>query len=249
VLLLPAGNPSEWTGPTGNNTWLLAGPPSVLVDAGVGREEHLDAIARSLSGAPLDLVLLTHGHVDHVAGVPMLRARWPGVDVRGSGERPLVDGEVVRAGRTVLEALHTPGHAPDHFCFLDRDTRDVYCGDLARLGGTIVIPAGRGGDLRAYLESLRRIRALEPRRLLPAHGPVVDEPRKLLDAYIVHRGIRTEQIRLALADGQTTVDGIVARLYPGLSERLLEAARDTVRAHLEFICPERNRGEESGPSQ
>ena len=103
----------------------------------------------------------------------------------------------------------------------------------------MVIPAGRGGDLRAYLDSLRRIRALEPSRLLPAHGPIVTEPRRLLDAYIVHRGIRTEQIRLALEDGLETVDAIVERLYPGLSERLLEAARDTVRAHLAFMQSEK----------
>ena len=249
MLLLPAGNPSEWTGPTGNNTWLHVGPPSILIDAGVGDAAHLEAMARSLAGAPLDLVLVTHGHVDHVAGVPMLRARWPAVDVRGGGERPLTDGELIHAGDTVLEALHTPGHAPDHFCFLDRGTGEVYCGDLARLGGTVVIPAGRGGDLRAYLGSLRRIRALAPPRLLPAHGPVVTEPRKLLDAYIVHRGIRTEQIRLAIADGVTGLDAIVERLYPGLSAQLLEAARDTVRAHLEFIGPERSRGVESERTQ
>ena len=239
MLLLPAGNPSEWTGPTGNNTWLHLGPRSVLIDAGIGDGAHLAAIARALAGASLDLVLVTHGHVDHVSGVPMLRERWPALDVRGGGEGPLEDGDLIAAGGTTLEALHTPGHAPDHFCFFDRGTRDVYCGDLARLGGTVVIPAGRGGNLRAYLESLRRIRALSPRRLLPAHGPIVDEPKKLLDAYIVHRGIRTEQIRLAIADGRTSVDAIVERLYPGLSDRLLDAARDTVRAHLEFMESER----------
>ena len=242
MILLHAGNASEWTGPTGNNTWHYPSRPSVLIDAGEGGEEHLDALVKALAGAPLDVVLLTHGHVDHVSGVPALRARWPRLEVRGDRGRPLSDGELIVAGGTTLEAVHTPGHAPDHYCFLDRRTRDVYCGDLARTGGTVVIPAGRGGDLRAYLESLRRIRALAPARLLPAHGPIVTEPRKLLDAYILHRGIRTEQIRLALDDGVTSVDAIVARLYPGLSERLLDAARDTVRAHLEFMQAEGREG-------
>lgn len=239
MLLLRAGNPSEWTGPTGNNTWLYVGPPSVLIDAGVGDEAHLDEIARALNGAPLDAVLVTHGHVDHVAGLPMLRARWPAIEVRGGDGRPLDDGEIISAGEATLEAIHTPGHAPDHFCFLDRHTRDVFCGDLARMGGTVVIPASRGGDLRAYLDSLRRIRALSPVRLLPAHGPIVIEPRKLLDAYIVHRGIRTEQIRLAIADGQTTIDAIVERLYPGLPDNLRDAACETVRAHLHYMESER----------
>ena len=40
----------------------------------------------------------------------------------------------------------------------------------------MVIPAGQGGDLRAYLASLRRVRDVHPRRLLPGHGPIIDDP-------------------------------------------------------------------------
>src|SRR5687767_7338472 len=173
VKLLGAGNASEWTGPTGNNTYLFVGPPALLIDAGVGDSGHVEAIARALKGAPLDVLLITHGHTDHVAGVPALTARWPRVVVRGGPGEPLRDGEIFEAGSIRLRAVHTPGHAPDHFCFVDIDARDVYCGDLARIGGTVVIPASRGGDLAEYLESLRRVRTLNPPRLLPAHGPVV----------------------------------------------------------------------------
>jgi glyoxylase-like metal-dependent hydrolase (beta-lactamase superfamily II) len=205
----------------------------VLIDAGVGDAAHLDAIAEALDDAALDLVLITHGHVDHAAGAPALARRWPGVVVRGGGVgNPLEDGENFRAGGTSLLAVHTPGHAPDHYCFLDESTRDVYCGDLARIGGTVVIPASRGGSLREYLASLERIRALQPRRLLPAHGPVVTDPQGLIGEYLAHRAARERQIVDALKDGCTRVEDLVARIYPELSPSLRGAAEETVRAHL-----------------
>jgi glyoxylase-like metal-dependent hydrolase (beta-lactamase superfamily II) len=108
-LLIPAGNPSEWTGPSGNNTWLLLGAEPALVDAGVGRPEHVEAIARALDGAPLARVLITHSHPDHVAGLPALLTRWPGLRVfpEGGGSG-YVDHEVL-AGSGRLEIVPTPG--------------------------------------------------------------------------------------------------------------------------------------------
>ena len=232
MILLPAGNPSAWTGPTGNNTYFLAGAVPTLIDAGVGNPDHLEALARALDGAPLAQVLLTHGHVDHVAGVPALRARWPAVDVRqfGTGAHPLLDGERIAAGDAACTVLHTPGHAPDHCCFVAG--ADVLCGDLARIGGTIVIPASRGGDLSAYLASLRRVRDSNPARLLPAHGPIVDDPCTLIDEYLAHRRLRDEQIIDALRHGPSSPAAIVTRVYGALPHLLQDAAVDTVLAHL-----------------
>jgi len=232
-VLLAANNASEWTGPTGNNTYLLPGPPSMLIDAGIGDPAHLDALGRELAAAALDLVLITHHHVDHSAGVPALLERWPGVVVRGGGAgAPLVDGESFPCGSTTLRAIHTPGHAPDHFCFFDETSREVYCGDLARIGGTVVIPASRGGDLGDYLRSLERLRNLRPSSLLPAHGPIVEDPARVIDAYLAHRRERHEEILAALADGLRTPAEIVARVYPALPRGLVAAAEDTVLAHL-----------------
>ena len=118
-ILLPAHNASTWTGPTGNNTYLLPGAVPTLIDAGVGKPEHVDAVAHALGGRPLALVLITHGHSDHVNGVPALVARWPDVRVRqfGAGNEPILDGEVIAAGDGAVTAIHTPGHAADHCCF------------------------------------------------------------------------------------------------------------------------------------
>jgi len=225
-ILIPAGNPSEWTGPTGNNTWLLPGREAALVDAGVGDAGHIAALTSALDGAPLVRVLITHWHPDHVKGLPALRDKWPGVTVVDA------PGPEVPAGDGTLEIVATPGHAPDHLCFFDRASGDLYCGDMARRGGTIVIPARKGGDLRAYLASLELMRALAPTRLLPGHGPIVDDPIALIDEYLAHRQKREQQILQAMLEGARTVDEIVRRVYPALPESLSGAAADSVRAHL-----------------
>jgi ribonuclease/clavin/mitogillin len=225
-ILIPAGNASDWTGPTGNNTWLLLGERPALIDAGTGEPSHLEALERALDGAPLARVFITHWHPDHVKGLPALKDRWPKLEVI---EQP---GPPLAAGDRSLEIIPTPGHSPDHLCFFDRAAGDLYCGDLARRGGTIVIPARKGGDLRLYLESLKQIRGLAPARLLPGHGPIVDDPIVLIDEYLAHRAEREQQILKALLEGARTVPDIVKRVYPALPESLSEAAADSVRAHL-----------------
>src|SRR5918996_3671919 len=105
-ILILAGNPSEWTGPTGNNTWLIPGREPALVDAGTGQSEHVDAIARALGGAALARVLITHWHPDHVSGLPALRARWRRLAVIDAPGAP------VPAGDGFLEIVPTPGHSP-----------------------------------------------------------------------------------------------------------------------------------------
>lgn len=228
VRVIGARNPSEWTGPGGNNTYVMMGLAPALVDAGTGMPAHLDEIAEALAGAPLAVVLITHGHPDHASGLPALLARWPSAKV----VRYPDEGAVVAAGDVHLRPIRTPGHAPDHLCFFEPVSRDLFCGDLLRTGGSIVIPASQGGNVREYVASLRRMRALGPVRLLPGHGSVVDDPDPLFDQYLRHREEREAQVAAALRRGLTTADAIAASLYPGLEGRLLAAAVDTVRAHM-----------------
>ncbi len=231
-ILLPAGNASSWTGPTGNNTWLLSGETPTLIDAGVGNADHIEAIDRALQGAPLASVLITHGHPDHASGAPALAARWPAVRIRrfGSARDPLIDNEQIAAGNSWLTVMHTPGHAPDHCCFVAAN--DVFCGDLVRLGGTVVIPASQGGDLAQYLASLERVRTMNPERLLPGHGPIIEDPAAIIEQYLRHRAEREAQVIDALKAGCRTPRQIVIRLYSGLPPELLPAATESVMAHL-----------------
>ena len=226
-----------WTGPTGTNTYLLPGTNAALIDAGVGNPAHLESIAAGLSGRPLALVLLTHSHSDHASGVPAVLERWPDTIVRPATQ-PFTDGERIAAGDRMLTALYTPGHAPDHYAFFDEERREVFSGDLVRMGGTVVVPGSRGGDLRAYLRSLARIRDLEPRRLWPGHGPAIESPEKLIAEYVAHRETRDAQILAALRDGRATPAEIVRVVYPFLPPALFPAAEDSALAHLKKLLDE-----------
>lgn len=241
VVALHAENPGPITG-AGNWTYLLRGPHPLLVDAGVGMPQHLDAMAAATPAGP-ERVVVTHAHEDHAAGAPALAGRfpaarfaklpWPERDqalpVRWE---PLADGDVLDTGSGPLTVVHTPGHAPDHVVLWHAASRTAFTGDLLVLGGTVVVPASGGGRLTDYLASLRRLAALGPVRALPAHGPVIDDPLALVDAYLTHRRGREQQIVALLGAGASTPDAIAARLYPDLDPALGRMARESVLAHL-----------------
>ena len=226
----------------GNNTYLLDGAEPTLIDAGTGTADHVRAIAAHLNGRALARVLVTHGHPDHASGVPALRDRWPGLEAGKWMETPeagwlsLGDGAIVRAGDTTLTVVHTPGHAADHICFWQAESRDLYCGDMMTATTTILIPpASRGGSLRAYLASLQRLADLHPATAWPGHGDVIRRPVHRIHEYLAHRADRERQVLGCLNEGLTDLDAVVARVYTDTPPALWPAARLTVEALFEKL--------------
>lgn len=240
-------NPGPYTG-EGTNTYVLPGAVPTLIDAAVASTEYVDQVHAALAKsetADVDLaqVLVTHNHPDHIDGVPAVLTRfasavpakypWPEADPQLARPwRQLADDAVVTAGDGYLWVLHTPGHAPDHVCFYDPRSAVVFAGDLVRNGGTIVIPATKGGHLSSYLRSLNRILELKPRRLLPGHGDAVDNPSALIRRYLEHRRQREQQIVDVLKRGPSTAADVMAAVYEGLDDTRRRAARESVLAHL-----------------
>lgn len=230
-----APNPGPYTGP-GTNTWLVdAGPVAVVIDPGPDDDRHLAAIDRKLAGATVGVVLVTHSHPDHLPLAQRLAAAHK-ASVRRYPE--LGDGDVVRAGRLNLTALHTPGHSADHLCFWIAEDRALFTGDLVLGRGSSMVTYPEG-NVAAYLRSLERIAGLKPRILFPGHwDPVADAAGKL-EEYRAHRLEREAQVLSEVRRGSGTARELTRRVYGSeVGDELLVAAEMTMRAHLEKLVDE-----------
>jgi glyoxylase-like metal-dependent hydrolase (beta-lactamase superfamily II) len=153
-------------------------------------------------------------------------------------DRLIEDGEMIElAGepQIKLEALHTPGHARGHLCFYDAQTGALITGDnIVGLGSVLIDPPE--GNMRDYLSSLERLRALPNLSVLfGAHGPAVGNPRAKIEEYIAHRLEREGNILAALREGLSSVPAIVARVYTDVHPKAHQMAERAVLAHLEKL--------------
>jgi len=238
-------NPGPFTGP-GTNTYLVGtGREPLLLDTGDGRPDYLPVLERALEQSGfrgLQEIVLTHGHPDHVGGVASVLERFGSVPVRKRPDpeadarlpfpiAPLDDGDAVETDGARLRALHTPGHAGDHLCFLLEEEGAVFSGDNVLGVGTTVIPS-KGGSLADYLRSLERLEALGPGRIYPAHGPCIEDGGAKLREYIEHRLERERQVLEALRAGAEDVRSVVERVYAAYPRALHAAAGQSVTSHL-----------------
>jgi glyoxylase-like metal-dependent hydrolase (beta-lactamase superfamily II) len=245
VRRIVAPNPGMMTGP-GTNTYLVGIDEIVVVDPGPDDAGHLDAVA-GCGGDRIRWIVCTHTHPDHSPGAAGLRERT-GAEVLAydsrddlAVDRPLSDGDSIEATEFVLRAVHTPGHASNHLCFVLEQERLLFSGDHIMEGSTVVI-SPPDGDMAVYLESLEKVRALRPRlrTIAPGHGYPIDDPAAKVDEYVTHRQAREAQVLAALPTGRTgiTIAKIVEQLYADVPEQLHPVAAKTVWAHLRKLADE-----------
>jgi glyoxylase-like metal-dependent hydrolase (beta-lactamase superfamily II) len=257
VLRLVANNPGPFTF-HGTNTYLVGTRELAIIDPGPADEAHFDAIVRAAAGRPITHIFITHTHRDHTDGLERLRtatratvaghgraALKPGdvrtspsgsafIDVNFRPDLVLGEGDVVAGTDWTLEALFTPGHAPDHLCFALREQNVLFSGDHVMGWNTSVI-APPEGNMRHYLESLARLIGRSDTLYLPGHGGRIEQPHRTVNAYLVHRRWREQAILDAIRAGNATIPQIVALVYQGLDARLLNAASLSVLAHVEHL--------------
>jgi ribonuclease/clavin/mitogillin len=209
-------------------------------------DEHqvLDDVLAELvaQGRRVELLVVTHHHVDHVGDVERLRQRW-GVPVAAHAataarlpwpvDRWLDDGDELDLGEGIrLRAVHTPGHAPGHLVLHELSSGIAHAGDMVAGEGTILIDIADGGDMAQYLGSLRRLGELGTRALVPAHGPVLTDPRAVVDHYIRHRLARQAKVLAAIDAGAAGAAEILARAYDDTPPAVWPLAALVLEAYL-----------------
>lgn len=257
IVRIVAGNASPLTF-KGTNTYLVGMTELAVIDPGPADETHHAAILKAAAGRPIRQILVTHAHRDHVDGAAALKEAT-GAQVLGYGREAfapigpktnpqgsefidyvfspdvkLGHGDVVEEKEWRLQAIHTPGHAPDHLCFALLGRSVLFSGDHVMAWNTTLV-APPEGSMADYVDSLSLLLPRAESVYLPGHGDRLDDPQRTVRAYLLHRRWREEQVLEAIRGGIGTIQSIVPVIYPTIDQKLSSAAALSVQAHVEHL--------------
>lgn len=252
INVILADNAKDYTGP-GTNTYLVGEDRLWIIDPGPNDKEHVNAVVKAVADRPVDGIFVTHNHLDHSPAARLLKEAFGApiygfenlsaelmaltdedVDVDFKADNTLSGGETIGSGRWRIDVLHTPGHFPNHLCYLLPELNVLFSGDhVMGWSTTVIVPPL--GNLADYLDSLKTMENTGAARLLPSHGKPVDNASARIDQVRKHRMMRHAQIEDCIDRGVTSPQAIVDELYEGLTPRLIEAACGCVQAHLEMM--------------
>ena len=242
VRRLLAPNPSMMTGP-GTNTYLFGRNEVAVLDPGPAIESHIEKI-QQVAEAPIRWVMVTHTHPDHSPAACEL-ARVTGAELIGMSppegqhqdmtfvpDRILTDGDRISIDGDEVEAIHTPGHASNHVCYLHTHLNWVFTGDHVIDGSTVVINPP-DGNMKHYLQSLAKVMALRPAVLAPGHGELIRDSDRAINWLVDHRLEREAKVAAALSKnpGLTSME-LVPHVYQDVDENLYGLAERSLLAHL-----------------
>ena len=217
-------------------------------------------------GKHFESILLTHHHLDHVGAVtavsrrynlpvrahPLTYDRIPEGYIRGES---LNEGDRIDLGTAPdgspdwhLRVIETPGHAPDHICYLESRYHAAIVGDMLSTVSTIVIDPP-DGHMQTYLCSLERLLDYPINTLYPSHGPVHLNGSKLIRKFLDHRLEREHKLMRALTTTPRTVEDLLPDAYDDVAEEVYPVAARSLLAGLikleeEGKCEQRRRGME-----
>ena len=257
VRRITAGNSSVFTGP-GTNTYLVGKEEITVIDPGPAMPEHIENIAKAC-GDDIKQILVTHTHPDHSPGAKLLHQRTAAPvmgmyalhkqtqDKTFKANKVLEDGDEIREIEYTLKAIHTPGHASNHLCYLLEEEKMIFTGDHIMEGSTVVI-GPPDGNMKHYIESLEKLKQFDISLIAPGHGNLMKDPKNVVDWIVSHRMFREKKVIDALTEfSKADLDQLVEKVYDDVDESLHGIARASLLAHLNKLIEEDkaiNKGDE-----